>query len=337
MASRFKFRVEDVMRDLRSTIYGQDETLDNIEDMLKVVWSDITEPDRPLYIAMFLGPTGVGKTEIVRVLTKSIHGDIDRLCRVDMNTLTQEHYAAALTGAPPGYVGSKEGSTILDKEKIEGSFSKPGIVLFDEIEKASVQVIQSLLNIFDNGTMLLTSGQEIIDFRNTMIFMTSNLGAREIFAFADNNLTSLYRRMIYRVNPKHWGYRDQGLVHHVVKGKLEKTFSPEFINRIDDVFVFNWLEKETLYHILDALVLSLNQRINRYHCRVELGDSARAFLIDKGYDKHYGARALKRVFRKHLEVPLASAITEHSSDEGFTLFIAERDKGNLKIVSKRLS
>ncbi|MHB1419947.1 MAG: AAA family ATPase [Bacillota bacterium] len=160
LETRFQIDIEQVMKHLRNKIFGQSAALTAIEDMLKIVKADVGEPDTPLYIAMFLGPTGVGKTETIKILAEAIHGSHEALCRVDMNTLALDHYAAALTGAPPGYVGSKEGATILDKEKIEGSFSKPGIILFDEIEKASPQVIQTLLNIFDNGIMNMASGEQ---------------------------------------------------------------------------------------------------------------------------------------------------------------------------------
>ncbi|WP_019243437.1 MULTISPECIES: AAA family ATPase [Bacillus] len=173
--SRYVFQVEKVMDRLQKSIFGQENIMDKLEGMLRLVHADISANDRPLYVAMFLGPTGVGKTETIRILAESIYGNKEQFCRIDMNTLTQEHYAAALTGAPPGYVGSKEGHTLFDEEKIAGTFSKPGIVLFDEIEKADSHVIQTLLNVFDNGKMVISSGERTIDFRNSLIFMTATL------------------------------------------------------------------------------------------------------------------------------------------------------------------
>src|SRR5690606_32324507 len=125
--------------------------------------------------SLLLGPTGVGKTEVVRLIAEAIHGQPDAFCRIDMNTLAQEHYAAALTGAPPGYVGSKEGTTLFDAEAIAGTFSRPGIVLFDELEKASTEVLRSLLNVLDSGRLTLSGGGRTLDFRNCLIFMTSNV------------------------------------------------------------------------------------------------------------------------------------------------------------------
>jgi ATP-dependent Clp protease ATP-binding subunit ClpA len=325
MVTRFRFNVEDVIHKLRGKIYGQDQTIDRLQDMLRIIWSDITEPHRPLYVALFLGPTGVGKTEIIRALAEAIHGSPEEYCRVDMNTLAQEHYAAALTGAPPGYVGSKEGSSLFDPQLIEGSYSKPGIVLFDELEKASDQVIYSLLNVMDNGMMVMTSGQKMINFRNSMIFMTSNLGADEIMQFADDNAKAFLKRIAWKLQPGHWGQNKQDLLTSIVHKRIDKRFSPEFINRFDDVFVFNWLEQEELGLILDTLITSLNGRISKYNCVVELEPSAKEFLMQKGFNRKYGARFLKRTVRKYVEVPLASNLGNRPQHGELVIYKIKRD------------
>ena len=188
IVTRFRFNTAQVMYKIRSRIFGQEEVLQRLEDMLNIIWADIADPNHPLYTALFLGPTGVGKTETVRVLSEAIHGNKDDFCRIDMNTLVQEHYAAALTGSPPGYVGSKEGNSLFQADKIEGSYGKPGVVLFDELEKANNQVIYSLLNVMDNGLLKLTSGEKTINFRNSMVFMTSNIGSQEIMEYANGGL-----------------------------------------------------------------------------------------------------------------------------------------------------
>lgn len=323
--SRFKFEPDAIIEQLSQTIFGQEEMIEKISDMLRVVHADILEASRPLYIGMFLGPTGVGKTETVRILAEAIYGDKESFSRIDMNTLAQEHYAAAITGAPPGYVGSKEGTTIFDEKKIEGSFSKPGIVLLDEIEKADSSVIQSLLNVFDNGKMVLTNGERVIDFRNSMIFMTSNLGSRQIFEFAENDFKSKYKRFLYRLMPNHWGKNDKELLQKIVKQQLEDTFTPEFLNRIDDTIVFNWLGEPALEPIVDKLITELNGRLKKHHCQIELEASAKSFLINKGYDKHYGARAMKRAVRKYIEVPLAKILQEQNSLETITVTMTNSD------------
>ncbi|RXT05298.1 AAA family ATPase [Ammoniphilus sp. CFH 90114] len=307
LVTRFRFKAEDVVEKLRARIYGQDEIIDRLEETLKIIWSDISDPFRPLYVGLFLGPTGVGKTEMIRALAEAIHGQPEAFCRIDMNTLSQEHYAAALTGAPPGYVGSKEGSSLFDPSLIEGTYSKPGIVLFDEMEKANDQVLQSLLNVMDNGVMVIPTGEKKINFRNSMIFMTSNLGAEEIMEFAHDTLKGKWKRLMYPLHPKYWG--KENLLQGIVQSKLEKRFTPEFINRFDDIFVFNWLEKEGLNPILDTFMASLNRRITKYQCMIKLDESAKEFLLKKGFDRKYGARNLRRTIRKYVEVPLAAHLS----------------------------
>jgi ATP-dependent Clp protease ATP-binding subunit ClpA len=300
IVTRFTFDVETVMQHLRSRIVGQDEALHAIEQMLLLVRADVVDPSRPLYVCLFVGPTGVGKTEIVRLLAEAIHGNRDAVCRVDMNTLSQEHYAASLTGAPPGYVGSKEGATILDKEKIEGTFSKPGIVLFDEVEKASNTVLQTLLNVFDNGIMVVASGQSTINFRNSLIFMTSNMGAREIQEYAHRRTQSWLSR---------WFGLGAALNRHItqsiIERELEKKFSPEFLNRIDEIITFNWIEEHLIQDIISLEIDRLNQRLARHRCTIRLDPSLISHLVRTGFDKRYGARSLKRAIRRYVEVPLA--------------------------------
>jgi ATP-dependent Clp protease ATP-binding subunit ClpA len=337
LVTRFRFDVKQVMSHVRSKIFGQEETLKQLEEMLNIIWSDITEPDRPLYVALFLGPTGVGKTELVRALSEAIHGSPEAFCRIDMNTLTQEHYAAALTGAPPGYVGSKEGVSLFQVEKIEGSYSKPGMILFDELEKANDQVIYSLLNVMDNGLMVMTSGEKVINFRNTLIFMTSNVGAKEIIDYADSGFKHSLRKFLWFLKPSHWRKGEQDFLREVTIKQLEKRFSPEFINRFDDIFVFNWLHQEVLGHILDMNIQSLNHRIQKYNCQLRLDESARKFLIKEGFNKRYGARFLKRIIRKYIEAPLAAQISQRLQDEAPLLLIVEMQNGKLSFLAKEMS
>jgi len=299
--SRFTFNVAPIVARLRERILGQDEAIDAIESVLKVVRADITDRDRPLFVCLFLGPTGVGKTESIRILAEAIHGDRDSFCRVDMNTLSQEHYAAALTGAPPGYVGSREGSTLFDEEKVAGSFSKPGIVLFDEVEKASPQVIQALLNVFDSGFMRVASGEKVIDFRNAMIFMTSNIGAREIQRYSAGEGDTQWDRIL-----RLWIRRRP--VRHVIEKKLLEKFEPEFVNRIDNVSIFNWIEGVTVRNVVELEISRLNARLSDHGCRVALDSSTVDFLADRGFDRRFGARALKRAVRHYVEVPLAELL-----------------------------
>lgn len=333
--TRFVFKVSQVMEQLRSTIFGQNHVLQSIENMLRVVKADIGDPYRPLYVAMFLGPTGVGKTETVRTLAKAIHGDPDHFCRIDMNTLSQEHYAAALTGAPPGYVGSKEGTSLFQKDIVEGTFSKPGIVLFDEIEKASSEVIQALLNVFDNGVLILSSGEQVIDFRNSMIFITTNIGSHQMRQFANRALRTLLHRFWLRVNPKNWGLHEDVLLQKIITNSLEQEFAAEFINRIDDTLIFQWLKRETLDDIVGVLINQLNERLKKKSYQLEVEPDVKSLLMEKGFDQKYGARQLKRSIRRHLEVPVAVALGEgNQNGETMTVLFAFLKEGKITVVSK---
>jgi ATP-dependent Clp protease ATP-binding subunit ClpA len=323
MSPLFDHRV--VLAHLRERIVGQDEALEHIESALTVVQAGISERDKPLYAALFLGPTGVGKTETVRALSVALCDDVEAICRVDMNTLAQEHYSAALVGAPPGYVGSREENTLLEKDKIEGSFSRPGLVLFDEIEKASDVVIQTVMNILDNGILQLASGTTAISFRNAVIFMTSNVGAREIQDYAHNRPRFLARKLLYLLNPAHWGANDAAVLSWIIDKQLHRRFRPEFLNRVDDVVVFNWLSREALAEVLDITISDLNRRLAQKNVVVRLSPEVREFILDVGFDRRFGARFLKRAIRSHIENPLARLlVAEPQPPERLTL-VAVRD------------
>ena len=305
LQSRFRFDVDAIMEALRGEILAQDDALQAVEDILKVVRADITDPRRPLFTALFLGPTGVGKTEVVRALARSLHGDADAFCRVDMNTLSQEHYAAALTGAPPGYVGAKEGNTLLDQDKLEGSLGRPGIVLFDELEKASPVVLQALLNVFDNGMLTVASGERTYSFRNALIFMTSNLGAREIQRYEQRQHTLLGQ--VFRRSAK-WRHSK---IEDIVRNKLLKTFSPEFVNRIDNITIFNWIEPDLVEQLVDLEINRLNRRLLKHQCRLSVSSEVLSHVAKAGFDRQFGARSLRRAVRRYLEVPFAEYLLSH--------------------------
>lgn len=299
LPSRFLFEPPAVMALLRSRIIGQDAALDQVEALLKVVKADIGDPERPLGVSLFIGPTGVGKTEMVRLLAQAIHGRADALCRIDMNTLAQEHYAAALAGAPPGYVGSKEGTTLFDAEAIAGSYGRPGIVLFDELEKADRTVIRTLLNVLDSGQLVLSAGSRRIDFRNSLIFMTSNIGARKVWE--------------YRARFERGWRRWLNLLPHdhpkVLEDALHGHFEPEFLNRIDRILAFDRIDGDWLPGLLDIELGKLNQRLGRRGRSLELNEAARALLCS-GHDPRFGARDLVRRLRRGLEPVLAERLLE---------------------------
>ncbi|MCC5812029.1 MAG: ATP-dependent Clp protease ATP-binding subunit [Ectothiorhodospiraceae bacterium] len=297
--SRYRFDVDAIMQAIRGEILGQEVAMDALERMLHIVRADIADPRRPLHTALFLGPTGVGKTETVRALARALHGDADAFCRVDMNTLSQEHYAAALTGAPPGYVGSKEGTTILNQDLIEGSLGKPGIVLFDELEKASDEVVQALLNVFDNGILTVASGERTYSFRNALVFMTSNLGAQRLQRFEERR-----QRFPRRLIPSTPARRREKL-DRIMERELLRRFAPEFVNRIDTITVFNWMQAPLVERLVDLELVRLNRRLRRHNVELRLQSEVRRFIAREGFDRKFGARSLRRAMRHRVEAPLA--------------------------------
>ncbi|PRA33155.1 AAA family ATPase [Pseudomonas poae] len=296
---RFTFEPAQVMALLRSRIVGQDAALAQVEGLLKVVKADIGERDRPLSVNLFMGPTGVGKTEIVRLLAQALHGRSDGFCRIDMHTLAQEHYAAALTGAPPGYVGSKEGISLFNSELIQGTYSRPGIVLFDELEKASQEVVRSLLGILENGQLTLAGGTRTLDFRNSLIFMTSNIGAQQARRHRQR-FAQGWRRMV------------RGFVRNeaaVLEEALHGHFEPEFLNRIDRILMFEPIDARWLDALLDVELGKLNQRLAAQQRRLSVDEQARAWLC-RQHDPRFGARALARRLRVELEPVLAECLLQ---------------------------
>lgn len=299
LTSRFLFEPDRAMATLRARIIGQDDVLEQVQALLKVVKADIGDPDRPLAVTLFVGPTGVGKTELVRLLALAIHGKPDAFCRIDMNTLNQEHYAASLTGAPPGYVGSKEGTTLFDAEAIAGTYSRPGIVLFDELEKASQGVLRSLLNVLDTGRLTLTAGSRTLDFRNSLIFMTSNIGAEESRTYRQR-FEGGWRRLL-GLKP----VQEQ----QVVEEALYRHFEPEFLNRIDRTLHFRRLGGQHLEAMLGIELDKLNRRLEKHGRHVQLTEAARRWLCSR-YDPRFGAREMVRALRTQVEPALADAILQ---------------------------
>ena len=299
---RFHFEPHQVMQKLRERIIGQDAALNEIEKMLHVVKADFSSPERPLSVTLMLGPTGVGKTETVRLISEAIYGRPDAFCRIDMNTLAQEHYAAALTGAPPGYVGSKEGHSLFDETAIAGSHTRPGIMLFDELEKASNEVLRGLMNVLDTGRLTLTAGTKTIDFRNCMIFMTSNVGAQAAQQYLDK-LNFLPKKMqdvcLKRVPTK-----------TIIEKVMQRKFDPEFLNRIDRTLHYAPVQDDALPRLVEIELAKLNQRLQHQKRQVQLTDAAKAYFYQE-HDIRYGARHLGRKLRTELEPVLALYFLQH--------------------------
>ena len=260
---------------MKKNVKGQDEALKLVSESILKSRAGIKDPNRPIGSFMFLGPTGVGKTEVAKTLAQELFDDKSHMVRIDMSEYMEKFSVSRLIGSPPGYVGYEEGGQLTEAVR-RNPYS---IVLFDEIEKAHPEVLNLLLQILDDGRITDSNGRTV-DFKNTIIIMTSNLG--DEFALSGDN-------------------------DKVIK-ELEKTFRPEFINRIDEVIIFKPLSKETIYEILDKIISEIEERLSDKNIKIKLTDSARDYLVDIGYDVNYGARPLKRVVSRTIENMIAEKI-----------------------------
>jgi ATP-dependent Clp protease ATP-binding subunit ClpB len=267
----------------------------------------IKDPQRPVGSFIFLGPTGVGKTELGRALAESLFNDERALIRIDMSEYMEKHSVARLIGAPPGYVGYEEGGQLTEAVR-----RKPfSVILFDEIEKAHAEVFNLLLQILDEGRLTDSQGRTV-DFKNTVLIMTSNLGSADILEFRGSVDEESYRRMKERV-------LDQ-LKHH---------FRPEFLNRIDELVVFHGLTREQLVAIVDIQLRRLQKRLADRRITLSLSDEARRHLAEAGWDPVYGARPLKRVIQRELESVLARKIVAGELTDGAAVRV-ELEAGGLR-------
>jgi ATP-dependent Clp protease ATP-binding subunit ClpC len=253
----------------------------------------LKDPNKPIGSFIFLGPTGVGKTEMAKVLATYLFDKEDSLVRIDMSEYMEKFSVSRLVGAPPGYVGYEEGGQLTEKVR-----RKPySVVLLDEIEKAHPDVFNLLLQVLDDGILTDGLGRRV-DFRNTIIIMTSNIGARDLKDFGSGIGFSTKSRVDNM----------EEIAKSTIQNALKKAFAPEFINRLDDIIVFNSLERSDLHKIIDLLLVKLMTRLSNLGFAVELTEKAKDFIADKGYDPQYGARPLNRAIQKYLEDPLAEEI-----------------------------
>ena len=313
--SAYAFEPQQVEDHLRAHIVGQDHAINSIRQQLNIIKAGLYDPRRPLLSALFLGDTGTGKTETVRQIARAIHGRDDAFCRIDMNTLSQSHYSAAITGAPPGYVGSKDNLTMLNDELISGTLTRPGIVLFDEIEKASTDVVRSLMNILDNGMLRLASGQKEISFRNTLVFMTSNAGSRQ-----------WQQAHAYHWLPAFLQARKRSALQ---KKALFRHFDSEFLNRIGCIESFKPLDFSSLPQITELQISELNQMLKRHRVHVTFPQQVRLQLLERGYEQHFGARSLQRLFNRKVMAPLASTLLTMKQSQQPVELIAQLDGDTL--------
>ena len=278
LASSEKDKLLHLEDNLKIRVKGQDEALHLVSEAIIRARAGIKDPNRPIGSFIFLGPTGVGKTEVAKALAYELFDDERHMVRIDMSEYMEAHSVSRLVGAPPGYVGYDEGGQLTEAVR-RNPYS---IILFDEIEKAHKDVFNILLQILDDGRITDSQGRTV-DFKNTIIIMTSNLGSEYIL---DNSTNK----------------------NELVMGELRKTFKPEFINRIDEVIVFNSLSKSVVYDILDKIVKETEARLSGKKIKLVLTDKAKDYIIDNSYDENYGARPIKRYVSRNLESMLAKAI-----------------------------
>ena len=287
--------------DLRANVVGQDEAINKIVKAIQRNRVGLKDPRKPIGSFIFLGPTGVGKTELARALARYMFDSDDALIRMDMSEYMEKFSLSRLIGAPPGYVGYEEGGQLTEKVR-----RKPySVVLLDEIEKAHPDIFNILLQVLDDGQLTDGLGRKV-DFKNTLIIMTSNIGARQLKDFGAG--------VGFTTTAKAVSQEDSN--RGVIEKALKRTFSPEFLNRIDDVVIFNSLEEKHIALIIDIIMKDVMKRLNTLGFNMTLTDNAKKFIAEKGYDQQFGARPLHRAIQKYLEDPLAEEILNHRIKSG---------------------
>jgi ATP-dependent Clp protease ATP-binding subunit ClpC len=291
---------------LRSNVIGQDEAVKKIVRAIQRNRAGLKDPNKPIGSFIFLGPTGVGKTQLAKELTKLLFDSEDNMIRIDMSEYMEKFAISRLVGAPPGYVGYEEGGQLTERVR-----RKPySVILLDEIEKAHPDVFNLLLQALDDGQITDSLGRRV-DFKNTIIIMTSNLGSRQLKDFGTGVGFGTSARE----------QRKSDLENSVIQGALKKAFAPEFLNRIDDVVLFNSLSREDIHRIIDIELRSLFGRIKDLGYHINLSDKAKDFVADEGFDEAFGARPLARALQKLIEDPLAEKIISKEITEGDTIHI----------------
>lgn len=306
-------RLSELPKMIKGKVIGQDEAVSKVVKAIQRNRVGLKDPNKPIGSFIFLGQTGVGKTQLAKVLARELFDSDDSLIRIDMSEYMEKFAISRLIGAPPGYVGYEEGGQLTEKVR-----RKPySVVLLDEIEKAHPDVFNMLLQILDDGHITDSLGRRI-DFRNTIIIMTSNIGARQLKDFGAG------------VGFGTASKKEQSEAHAkgIIESALKKSFAPEFLNRIDDVVVFNALEREDIHSIIDIELDKLLLRISDLGYTLKLSEKAKDYIADKGFDKKYGARPLKRAIQKYIEDALAEEIVNSKLTEGDTISMDLDEKKN---------
>ncbi|KYG77317.1 MULTISPECIES: ATP-dependent Clp protease ATP-binding subunit [Roseivirga] len=325
VAQKEQAKLVGMSEQLSGKVIGQEEAIKKLTKAIQRTRVGLKDPAKPIGTFVFLGPTGVGKTELAKVLATYLFDKEDSLVRIDMSEYMEKFSVSRLVGAPPGYVGYEEGGQLTEKVR-----RKPySVVLLDEIEKAHPDVFNILLQVLDDGILTDGLGRRV-DFRNTIIIMTSNIGVRDLKDFG----TGIgFSTQLKRDN-------EDAMIKDTIQKALKKTFSPEFLNRLDDVIIFNSLSREDIHKIIDISLKKLLSRIEAMGYEIKLTEAAKDFLADKGFDPQYGARPLNRAIQKYLEDQIAEEILKGDINEGDTL-LADHTKDatelTIKIKKKRKS
>jgi ATP-dependent Clp protease ATP-binding subunit ClpB len=294
--------------ELHRRVIGQNEAVDAVAEAVLRSRSGLADPNRPIGSFIFLGPTGVGKTELARALAEYLFDDERALIRIDMSEYQERHTVARLLGAPPGYVGFEEGGQLTEAVR-----RRPyAVILFDEVEKAHPDVFNVFLQILDDGR--LTDGQgHTVDFKNAIVIMTSNIGSHRILDYKGS-----------------FDGADYAVMRATVLDELRQHFRPEFLNRVDEIIVFHALDEEELLRIVDLQLHRLRQRLAERRITLVLDDAAKRHIVKVGYDPHYGARPLKRTIQKELETPIGRKILAGEINDGETVHVGfDENRGEL--------
>jgi ATPases with chaperone activity, ATP-binding subunit len=305
--------------ELKKRVIGQDEAITALAKAIRRARSGLKDVKRPIGSFIFLGPTGVGKTELAKALAEFMFGSERALIRIDMSEYMEKHSVSRLIGAPPGYVGYEEGGQLTEAVK-----RRPySVVLFDEIEKAHPEVLNVLLQVLEDG--ILTDGLgRTVSFRNTIIIMTSNIGVRRL---------KEARRMGFAVGEEREEFDFERLKDFLI-AELKKTLPPEFINRVDEVIIFRPINKEDLVKIVEIMLRDLRKRLEEKKITLELTENLKVWLVEKAYDPEYGARPLRRVIRKYIEEPLSEAVIAGEVTDNSHV-IADIDVEKEKVIFKK--
>ena len=299
-------RLMNMEKELAGTVIGQDEAISKVTKAIRRNRAGLKDPNKPIGSFIFLGPTGVGKTYLAKVLAKYLFDSEEALIRIDMSEYMEKFAVSRLVGAPPGYVGYEEGGQLTEKVR-----RKPySIVLLDEIEKAHPDVFNLLLQVLDDGQLTDSLGRKV-DFKNTIVIMTSNIGSRQLKEFGQG--------VGFGTEAKRNSANEYS--HSVIENALKRTFAPEFLNRIDDVVMFNSLKREDIHKIIDIELRNIFKRVEEMGYTLELTEKAKDFIADKGWDDQFGARPLKRAIQKYVEDALAEELIVNPKEPGTKITI----------------